>query len=131
MSLSERLRGLFRNKRGEVAETAEGARLLSGYTDKTVSRVRIPPSPPFLIAKAAGYIDVASRFFVVGETKRGASESHIHTGYILCLKGDGEAVEADIIAPDGKNDYCAACTKEQGAVRIRFSRPWTSRRIDV
>ena len=31
---------------GEVAETAEGARLLSGYTDKTVSRVRIPPSPP-------------------------------------------------------------------------------------
>ena len=29
-----------------MAETAEGARLLSGYTDKTVSRVRIPPSPP-------------------------------------------------------------------------------------
>ena len=33
---------------GEVAELAEGARLLSEYTDKTVSRVQIPPSPPFL-----------------------------------------------------------------------------------
>lgn len=33
-------------KVGEVAELAEGARLLSEYTDKTVSRVRIPLSPP-------------------------------------------------------------------------------------
>ena len=32
---------------GEVAEPAEGNRLLSGCTGKTVPRVRIPPSPPF------------------------------------------------------------------------------------
>src|SRR3990172_8020716 len=31
---------------GEVAESAEGNRLLSGCTGKTVPRVRIPPSPP-------------------------------------------------------------------------------------
>ena len=31
---------------GELAESAEGARLLSGYTAQTVSRVRIPCSPP-------------------------------------------------------------------------------------
>ena len=31
---------------GEVAEPAEGNRLLSGCTGKTVPRVRIPPSPP-------------------------------------------------------------------------------------
>ena len=41
-------RRIERHFHGEVAETAEGARLLSGYTDKTVSRVRIPPSPPYL-----------------------------------------------------------------------------------
>ena len=31
---------------GEVAELAEGARLLSECTGKLVPRVRIPPSPP-------------------------------------------------------------------------------------
>ena len=39
-------RRIERHFYGEVAETAEGARLLSGYTGNTVSRVRIPPSPP-------------------------------------------------------------------------------------
>ena len=34
---------------GEVAESAEGARLLSECTGKPVPRVRIPPSPPFCI----------------------------------------------------------------------------------
>ncbi len=33
--------------RGEMAETAEGARLLSEYGAKVPSRVRIPLSPPF------------------------------------------------------------------------------------
>ena len=32
---------------GEVAELAEGARLLSECMGKLVPRVRIPPSPPF------------------------------------------------------------------------------------
>src|SRR2546427_815996 len=32
---------------GEVAESAEGSRLLSGYRGKPLSRVRIPASPPF------------------------------------------------------------------------------------
>ena len=33
--------------RGEMAEPAEGARLLSEYGAKVPSRVRIPLSPPF------------------------------------------------------------------------------------
>ena len=37
--------GVFSN--GEMAEQVEGARLLSEYTGKPVSRVRIPLSPPF------------------------------------------------------------------------------------
>ena len=32
---------------GEMAESAEGARLLSEYVVKAASRVRIPVSPPF------------------------------------------------------------------------------------
>ena len=32
---------------GEMAELAEGTRLLSEYTERSVSRVRIPLSPPF------------------------------------------------------------------------------------
>ena len=34
-------------KHGEMAELAEGARLLSEYGGKLPSRVRIPVSPPF------------------------------------------------------------------------------------
>ncbi len=34
---------------GEMAESAEGARLLSEYGGKLPSRVRIPVSPPFSI----------------------------------------------------------------------------------
>ena len=36
---------------GEVAEPVEGSRLLSGYRGNTLSRVRIPASPPFSISK--------------------------------------------------------------------------------
>src|SRR5660398_312728 len=36
---------------GEVAEPAEGNRLLSGCTGKTVPRVRIPPSPPSFLER--------------------------------------------------------------------------------
>jgi hypothetical protein len=42
--------------RGEVAESAEGNRLLSGCMGKTVPRVRIPPSPPsFRIPAREGF----------------------------------------------------------------------------
>ena len=41
---------------GEVAESAEGNRLLSGCTGKTVPRVRIPPSPPlYLMTEVGGF----------------------------------------------------------------------------
>ena len=39
---------------GEMAELAEGARLLSEYGGKLPSRVRIPVSPPFYKNKAQG-----------------------------------------------------------------------------
>ncbi len=40
------LRHILKN-RGEMAESAEGARLLSECTLKSVPRVRIPLSPPY------------------------------------------------------------------------------------
>ena len=39
---------------GELAESAEGARLLSVCMPKGVPRVRIPHSPPFLVYLPAG-----------------------------------------------------------------------------
>src|SRR5512145_518178 len=42
---------IFADIAGEVAESAEGNRLLSGCTGKTVPRVRIPPSPPGFLGK--------------------------------------------------------------------------------
>ena len=43
-----------RDIRGEMAESAEGARLLSECGVKAPPRVRIPLSPPFQILKATG-----------------------------------------------------------------------------
>jgi hypothetical protein len=46
-----------------MAESAEGARLLSEYVVKAASRVRIPVSPPVL-NKKAGFHNVETGFFV-------------------------------------------------------------------
>jgi hypothetical protein len=42
---------------GEMAESAEGARLLSEYTGKPVSRVRIPLSPPVFVYRVPALME--------------------------------------------------------------------------
>ncbi len=47
-----------------MAESAEGARLLSEYVGKLASRVRIPVSPPVLYKRAGFHIVETGSFFV-------------------------------------------------------------------
>ena len=68
--------GWFYYHYGVLAESAEGARLLSEYTVYTVSRVRIPHTPPYVplaqLDRVFDYESKGQRF----ESSRAHQKSH-------------------------------------------------------